>query len=100
LIIKILIPCQTTISTQKFKHTIARSSAEFDYRFLSHTSAESTWLAYLLYELGARIQFPILLHYDNPSATYMASNPMFHARTEHIKLDYHFVCIVFALSLQ
>jgi hypothetical protein len=22
----------------------------------------------------------------------MASNPIFHARTEHIKLDYHFVC--------
>ncbi|KAI5347765.1 hypothetical protein L3X38_000652 [Prunus dulcis] len=66
-------------------------SAESEYRFLSHASAESTWLAFLLYELGAQIQFPILLHCDNPSATYMASNPVFHACTKHIELDYHFV---------
>ncbi|CAL9003048.1 unnamed protein product [Prunus brigantina] len=70
---------------------VARSSAESEYRSLSHASAESTWLAYLLYKLGARIQFPILLHCDNLSATYMASNPVFHARTKHIELDYHFV---------
>ncbi|CAL2240207.1 unnamed protein product [Prunus armeniaca] len=35
--------------------TVAHSSAESEYRSLSHASAESTWLAYLLYELGARI---------------------------------------------
>ncbi|KAH0994296.1 hypothetical protein GBA52_018160 [Prunus armeniaca] len=75
----------------KKQPTIARSSAESEYRSLSHASAESTWLAYLLYELGASIQFPILLHCDNLSATYMASNPVFHARTKHIELDYHFV---------
>lgn len=75
----------------KKQPTIARSSAESEYRSLSHASAETTWLAYLLYELGARIQFPILLHCDNLSATYMASNPVFHARTKHIELDYHFV---------
>jgi hypothetical protein len=46
----------------KKQPTIAHSSAESKYRFLSHASVESTWLAYLLYELGARIQFPILLH--------------------------------------
>jgi len=75
----------------KKQPAIARSSAESEYRSLSHASAETTWLAYLLYELGACIQFPILLHCDNLSATYMASNPVFHARTKHIELDYHFV---------
>nr|XP_034906623.1 uncharacterized mitochondrial protein AtMg00810-like [Populus alba] len=39
----------------KKQPTIARSSAEFKYCSLSHASAESTWLAYLLYELGAHI---------------------------------------------
>ncbi|XP_062013935.1 uncharacterized mitochondrial protein AtMg00810-like [Rosa rugosa] len=75
----------------KKQPTIARSSAESEYRSLAHASAETTWLGYLLYELGARIQFPILLHCDNLSTTYMASNPVFHARTKHIELDYHYV---------
>ena len=75
----------------KKQPTVARSSAESEYRSLAHASAETTWLGFLLYELGVKIQFPIVLYCDNLSATYMASNPVFHARTKHIELDYHFV---------
>lgn len=46
---------------------------------------------YLLYKLDACIQYPILLHCDNLSAIYMVSNPVFHACTKHIELNYHFV---------
>lgn len=56
---------------------------------LTHACAETTWLSYLLYE---PLVFPTLLHCDNLSATYMAANLVFHARTRHIELDYHFVC--------
>ncbi|XP_024172100.1 uncharacterized mitochondrial protein AtMg00810-like [Rosa chinensis] len=82
----------------KKQPTIARSSAESEYRSLAHASAKTTWLGFLLYELGALIQFPILLYCDNLSATYMASNPVFHARTKHIELDYHFVSEKVALG--
>ncbi|XP_062005604.1 uncharacterized mitochondrial protein AtMg00810-like [Rosa rugosa] len=75
----------------KKQTTIARSSAESEYRSLAHACADTMWLGYLLYELGANIQFPVLLHCDNLSTTYMASNPIFHARTKHIELDYHYV---------
>lgn len=46
----------------KKQPTVARSSAESEYRSLAHASAKTTWLGYLLYELGARIKFPIQLH--------------------------------------
>lgn len=42
-------------------------------------------------ELGVRLPLPVLMHCDNLSTTYMAANPLFHARTRHIELDYHFV---------
>ncbi|CAM8975422.1 unnamed protein product [Rhodiola kirilowii] len=75
----------------KKQPTVARSSAESEYRALAHACAETTWLALLLSELGANIQYPVVLYCDNLSATYMATNPVFHARTKHIELDYHFV---------
>ncbi|XP_024178279.1 uncharacterized mitochondrial protein AtMg00810-like [Rosa chinensis] len=66
----------------KKQPTVARSSAESEYRYLAHACADTMWLGYLLYELGTNIQFPVLLHCDNLSTIYMASNPIFHACTK------------------
>ncbi|XP_050117649.1 uncharacterized mitochondrial protein AtMg00810-like [Malus sylvestris] len=65
----------------KKQPTVSKSSAESEYRALSHACSETTWLSYLFYELGIATQFPIHLYYDNLSTTYMAANPVFHART-------------------
>ena len=71
--------------------TVSRSSAEAEYRSLASAAAEVTWLQFLLRDLGVYISQPTTLLCDNISATYMAHNPVFHARTKHIEIDYHFV---------
>ena len=45
----------------------------------------------LLRDLGIFLSTPPLLWCDNVSALVIASNPVFHARTKHIEVDYHFV---------
>jgi hypothetical protein len=52
---------------------------------------ELPWLTSLLTELGYNPSTSPTLWCDNLSATFLTSNPVFHARTKHIELDFHFV---------
>jgi len=45
----------------------------------------------LFKELGIDISSTPTLWCDNISAIALASNPMFHARTKHVEIDYHFI---------
>jgi len=49
------------------------------------------WLSGLLHELTVDNITPIPLKCDNQAAIYIAKKPLFHERTKHIELDYHFV---------
>lgn len=75
----------------KKQPTVSRSSTEAEYRSLAITCAEILWLQYLLQELHLPLTSPPTLWCDNLGATFLAANPMFHARTKHIEIDYHFV---------
>ncbi|KAJ1702707.1 hypothetical protein LUZ63_002486 [Rhynchospora breviuscula] len=75
----------------KKQHTVSRSSTEAEYRSLVLTCAEILWLQYLLNELYVSLATPPTLWCDNIRATFLASNPIFHARTKYIEIDYHFV---------
>ncbi|KAJ1704569.1 hypothetical protein LUZ63_004348 [Rhynchospora breviuscula] len=76
--------------SSKKQSTVSRSSTEAEYRSMATTAAELTWLQSILTELGCTTSVPTMWC-DNLGATFLASNPVFHARTKHIELDFHFV---------
>ena len=75
----------------KKQPTVSRSSTESKYRALAIASAKLCWVRSLLKDLGIYLTDPPVLWCDNVSALAIASNPVFHARTKHIEVDFHFV---------
>lgn len=71
--------------------TISCSSTESEYSALASTVAKLCWLCQLLKDLGIFLSTPPKLWCDNVFALAIASNPIFHARTKHIEMDYHFI---------
>jgi hypothetical protein len=65
---------------------VSRSSTEAKYRSMAITTAELFWIRMLF-----PLSFSLVLWCDNVNALALASNPIFHARTKHIEVDYHFI---------
>jgi hypothetical protein len=70
---------------------VSRSSTEAEYKSLANATAEVIWVETLLKELGIKVKEIPCLWCDNMGATYLTANPIFHARTKHIEIDFHFV---------
>lgn len=75
----------------KKQGTVAQSSTEADYRALALTVADLSWTTQLLTQLRVSVPRPLSLWCDSLSAIALAHNPVFHARTKHIEIDYHFL---------
>ncbi|PKU60661.1 putative mitochondrial protein [Dendrobium catenatum] len=75
----------------KKQETVAKSSTEAEYRSVSAASSEVLWLRRLLAEFHIPQTSPTTIYYDNTSAIALAHNPVFHAHTKHIEIDYHFI---------
>jgi len=77
--------------TVKKQSVVARSSTEVEYRSMAHTVAELYWLRMLLKELHISLLTAPCIWVDNIGALALSSNPVFHARTKHIEMDYHII---------
>jgi histone deacetylase 1/2 len=71
--------------------TVSRSSTESEYKAVANATAEVMWIQTLLQELKVSTPKAAKLWCDNIGAKYLSANPVFHARTKHIEVDYHFV---------
>lgn len=76
----------------KKQATVARSSTEAEYKALANVVSELVWLLQLLQNLYAPCfaSTPVLWC-DKNSTIALATNPMFHAKSKHIEVDFHFV---------
>lgn len=70
---------------------MSRSSTESEYKVVANAKAEVIWIQVLFRELRIKQLRSPSLWCDNIGATYLSANPVFHGRTKHVEVDYHFV---------
>jgi hypothetical protein len=76
--------------SSKKQTSVALSSTEAEYMALAHATQEAVWLRSLLHELGFQESSPTTIFEDNQSSIALAKNPVFHPRTKHVRIKYHF----------
>lgn len=77
-----------TWKSQK-QRTVALSSTEAEYMAITEATKEAMYLSTYLQELG--FMYEISLFRDNQGARLLANNQVYHSRTKHIDMRYHFV---------
>ena len=70
---------------------VALSSCEVEYISLTLAACQGVWLADLIAKLTGRCVKQVRIFVDNKSAIDLAKNPVFHSRSKHIRIRYHYV---------
>ncbi|KRY44405.1 Retrovirus-related Pol polyprotein from transposon TNT 1-94 [Trichinella britovi] len=72
------------------QRTVALSSTEAEYMALSEACKEAMHLKRMIEAITGLCK-SVVLQSDNQSELKLAKNPVFHARTKHIDIRYHFI---------
>lgn len=75
----------------KLQSIIAQSTTESEYVAISAAAKEAIYIISLIKELGFYNQNKFPLYTDNNGALLLANNPIFHERTKHIAVKYHYI---------
>ena len=67
------------------------SSCEAEYVAAATASCQGVWLARFLAELRGEEADTFVLKIDNQSAVQLSKNPVFHDRSKHIDIKYHYI---------
>jgi hypothetical protein len=75
----------------KLQSIIAQSTTEAEYIAINLSAKEAMFIKALLLELGFYKQNKLPIYTDNNGALLLAKNPVFHERTKHIAVKYHYI---------
>ena len=75
----------------KKQPTVALLTTEAEYLALTEAIKEAIWIAQLFEQLNIPLSLPIPVYEDNNSCILLAEHPVFHQRTKHIDIRYHFI---------
>jgi hypothetical protein len=76
--------------SQKQK-SVSLSSVEAEYMAASQASCEALWLHKMLVGFFDVQLRPTVIYCDNQICIKLSENPVFHDRSKHIKIRYHFI---------
>jgi hypothetical protein len=77
--------------SSKWQSLIALSSTEAEYITATHVTKEAIWLRQLLSDITSPLATPTPIFCDNNGAIALAKNAVYHPRTKHIDIQYHFI---------
>jgi hypothetical protein len=71
--------------------SVALSTSEAEYIAASVARNEAVWLRKLLAGIFDLELEPTLIHCDNQSCVKLTENPVFHDKSKHIEIKYHYI---------
>ena len=75
----------------KKQQTVALSTCEAEYMALATAIQEAKFLRQLLADMQGCDVKSVNIHVDNQGAISLAKNPVYHQRSKHIDIRYHFI---------
>jgi len=76
--------------SSKKQSIVALSTCEAEY-VAAASACQSVWLSNIMTQIGFNLDVSIKIYVDNVSAINLAKNPVFHQRSKHIDIRYHFL---------
>jgi hypothetical protein len=75
----------------KKQGSISLLTIEAEYIATATCCTQVLWMIQTLANLEVKYTTPIPIHYDNTSAISVSTNLVFHSKTKHIPIKYHFL---------
>lgn len=83
--------CGSCISWKsQLQHIVALSTTESEYVAATEALKEAIWLKGLIHEIGF-LKDNVVVFSDSQSSIQLCKNPVFHDRTKHIDVKFHFI---------
>ncbi|XP_074362299.1 secreted RxLR effector protein 161-like [Apium graveolens] len=79
-----------TWASQK-QRSVALSSCEAEFMAATAAACQAIWLRKMVSQVTGKHVEPVVLYLDNKSAIDLTKNSVFHGRSKHIDIRYHFI---------